>query len=349
MNYSTYELKFRKKALDSGYSENNIQICLNYAKSLIESGYPVIYNSSHFSTLVGYKRSYLKRAIYFTPYFYREFDILKKNGKRREIKEPLPSLKEIQNWILTNILYNSQVSKFAKAYLPKRTIIENVRFHKGQEKLLTIDINNFFPSITEKHVLSIFQNIGYPNRVAHMLSQLCCLEGSLPQGAPTSPQLSNLHMFTFDKVISNYCMKHKIRYTRYADDMAFSGKFNQTELLELLTSELSKIGLTINPNKTKLMSKNMRQVVTGIVVNEKLQVPKEKRKEIRQAIYFIEKFGLASHLEKINCSKANYLKHLLGLVNYVLYINPQDKEAKSQKDFLISLLKSTVANNVYKK
>jgi RNA-directed DNA polymerase len=349
MNYSTYEKKFRGKAIDAGYTEDKIQLCLNYAKKLIENDYPVIYNSSHLSALVGYKRSYIKRAIYFTDYFYRSFQISKKNGKKREIKEPLPSLKEIQQWILNFILYKVTVSKFAKAYIPNRKITDNVRFHKNQEQVICLDIKNFFPSIKATSIQNIFLNIGYSSRVAKILTNLSCLNGSLPQGAPTSPQLSNIYLYKFDKAISKYCIETKIRYTRYADDLAFSGKIEEEKLMTLVNQQLKELGLSLNDNKTKIMTQNMRQVVTGIVVNEKAQVPKEKRKELRQAIFYIEKYGLDSHLEKINCKKANYVKHLLGLVNYVLFINPNDMEAKKQKAFLLSIEKSTVAINVYKK
>ena len=349
MNYPTYETKFRKKAIDAGYSEDNIQKCLEYAKNLLDKGYPVIYNSSNLSALVGYKRSYIKRAVFFTDYFYRQFTIAKKNGKPRQIKEPLPSLKEIQLWILTNILYKSEVSKFAKAYLPEKSILDNVKYHKDQKKVICIDLDNFFPSIKEHHVLQMFINFGYSKRVSEVLSKLCCNNGSLPQGAPTSPQLSNIYLYNFDTTISKYCIDKKIRYTRYADDMTFSGQVNEDELFELLERELNSIDLKINERKTKIMTPNMRQVVTGVIVNKKLQVPLEKRKELRQAIYYIEKFGLTNHLAKINCSRGFYLKHLLGLVNYVLFINPDDNEAKLQKEFLISLIKSKPKTTVYKK
>lgn len=346
MNYSTYEQKFREKAIDSGYSEDNIHKCLRYAKPLIDKGFPVIYNTSNLAALVGYKRSYLKRAIYFTDYFYRKFSIVKKNGRLREISEPLPSLKEIQQWILENILYNATVSKFAKAYLPNKKITENVRFHKGQNKVMCLDVSDFFQSIKLESIITIFNKIGYSPRVSDTLGKLCCLQDCLPQGAPTSPQLSNIYMYKFDKSIADYCVENKIRYTRYADDLTFSGTFDHLKLLELVEEYLGKLDLAINPQKTKIMTREMRQVVTGIVVNDKIQVPKEKRKELRQAVYYIKKFGLSSHLQKINCTKGNYVKHLIGSVNYVLFINPNDDEALKQKEFLINLLKDKNTKNI---
>lgn len=338
MNYEVYEELFKAKANNEGYSQENIFRCLEYAKPLLEKNLPVIYNSSHLASLVGYKRSYLKRAIFFTEFFYRKFYVKKRNGKQREINEPLPSLKEIQYWILENILYNIDVSRFAKAYIPGKTLVENLKFHKNQPLVLCVDVENFFASIKESKVVEIFLTMGYSVRVANTLAKLCCLKGEIPQGAPTSPQLSNIFMVGFDKIISSYCVKKNIRYTRYADDLTFSGDFNTNEILALLKSELDELDLVFNEEKTKLMTKSMRQVVTGVVVNKKIQVPKEKRREIRRNIYYIRKFGLANHLMKIDCKKSNYLKHLLGQVNYVLFINPQDKEALSQKEFLLGLL-----------
>jgi RNA-directed DNA polymerase len=339
MNYNTYEKLFREKAVDSGYSEANILKCLDYAKVLIDRKLPVIYNSSNLAALVGYKRAYIKRAVHHPSYFYREFCIRKKNGKLRKIAEPLPSLKDIQMWILSTILYSVKNNKFSKAYTPKRTIIDNVKFHINQTKVICLDIKDFFTSIKENHVTSIFMNFGYSKRVSIVLSKLCCLNGCLPQGAPTSPQLSNIYMNNFDKEISKYCISKKIRYTRYADDITFSGDFDEKELFAFLKEQISIIEFTINPNKTKIMTKNMRQIVTGIVVNKAPQVPKEKRKEIRQSIYYIRQFGLNNHLERINCAKANYLKHLLGIVNYVLFVNPLDQEMIEYKKYLFLLIK----------
>src|ERR1700744_6085418 len=113
MTFDNYEKNFRKKASKSGYSEDDIQKCLKYAQPIIAKGLPVIYNTSNLAALVGYRKNYLKRAVLFTPYFYRKFFITKKAGKLREIKEPLPSLKDIQIWILNHILYAIHPSKFA--------------------------------------------------------------------------------------------------------------------------------------------------------------------------------------------------------------------------------------------
>jgi RNA-directed DNA polymerase len=138
MTYQYFETHFRDKAVKVGYSEENIIKCLNYAKPLIQKNLPVIFTTANLSSLVGYNKNYLKRAALFTPFFYRRFKIKKKNGSSREITEPLPSLKEIQIWILENILYHLPVSRYAKAYVRGRNILENVKYHRSKEVLLTL-------------------------------------------------------------------------------------------------------------------------------------------------------------------------------------------------------------------
>src|SRR5690349_12698955 len=114
MNFSNYEKVFRSKAIKSGFSEEETIACLEYAKPLIDQKLPVIYNTANLSALVGYKATYLKKAAKFTIYFYRKFSIKKSNGTLQQLSEPLPSLKEIQIWILENILQQIEVSKYAK-------------------------------------------------------------------------------------------------------------------------------------------------------------------------------------------------------------------------------------------
>jgi len=337
MTFEYYKKEFTREAIKSGFSDQNITDCLAYAEQLFASNVPVIYNTSHFSGLVGYKKNYLKRAALFTRFFYREFDILKKNGKKRKISEPLPSLKEIQIWILKNILYRIEVSKYAKAYIPKMSIKQNLIFHKGQQKVLALDIEDFFPSIKQEFVESLFYSFGYSKILSSLLAKLCCLAEALPQGAPTSPYLSNIYLKSADESISRFCRDKGIRYTRYSDDMTFSGDFNEIELIAYVKLVIGKLQLKINDKKTKLMTPNTRQTVTGIVVNEKLQVSFAKRNKIRQSVYYINKFGLDNHMLKVKIKKANYLAHLLGQINFILQINPTDQEFVEYKNFLQTL------------
>lgn len=325
----TYKKKFIKAALNSGYSNDNIDKCLNYAEILINNQLPVIYNLTHLSALVGYKKGYIIQAAVVSKYseaYYKYYKVRKKNGGERNILEPLPNLKDIQYWILRNILENISVSSFAKAYKKNLGLKDNLKFHKGQRKVLALDIKDFFPSIKRETIESIFLNLGYSVILSEYLSKLCCLNESLPQGAPTSPYISNIIMKEIDDVIGKYCIENNIRFTRYSDDMTFSGDFEVTALITFVKDVLGDAGFELNAEKQKLMLANERQFVTGVVVNEKVQLSKDDRRKIRQSMYFIQKFGFDNHVEHLGITKSNYINHLIGKIGFGIYLNPKDKD-----------------------
>jgi RNA-directed DNA polymerase len=336
-NQQLYEKKFTQKAFKNGFSSDYVRKCLSYANPLLEKNLPVVYNITHLSGLVGYDISYIKRAVKFQKYFYRKFEIEKRDGKKRTLYEPLPSLKEIQLWILNEVLYKLKVSRYAKAYVPKRSIKEHTIYHTDQPFVLTLDIKKFFNSIKFGSVELLFRNIGYSKKMSNLFTKLCFRDNELPQGAPTSPYISNLILNEFDSAVSNYCMENQIKFTRYADDLAFSGNLNAEEIEKLVIDELFKIGLELNDDKRKLMEPNQPQLISGIIVNKKAQLPKKVRNSLRNEMYYIKKFSLENHLERTKQKKANYRKHLLGRINYLLQINPRDKEFIEYRKFLHEL------------
>jgi len=325
MNWEKYQKEFTSKARHNHFRKEQIQQCLDYASALFNKRLPIIYDQNHLALLVGYKLQYLIKASNSPQLFYRTFTIPKKSAGTREIAEPLPSLKEIQKWILKKILNNCAFSNYAKAYISKTSIRDNARFHRGQEKVLSIDIKDFFGSIKYRKVYDVFRRLGYNKPVSTMLANLCCLDESLPQGAPTSPALSNLVAINIDKRIAGFSKKHVFRYTRYSDDLAFSGKFSVSLVINFVRNVLSSEKFSINENKIRLMHTHQRQEVTGIVTNEKLQVPRELRKKFRQEIYYIQKFGLDSHIERTQNTRSHYIRHLLGMANFIHFVNPKDE------------------------
>jgi RNA-directed DNA polymerase len=338
LDWQKYAKDFRRAAIENGFSNEYVESCLKYARPLNQRNLPVIYDQEHFSKLVGYKLDYVLAASHSTPKFYRVFNISKKQGGIREIAEPLPSLKEIQRWILDNILYTCKPSKFAKGFIPHISIRDNARFHRNQALVLSLDIKDFFPSIRIGRVYNFFRRLGYQSSVLYLLTHLCTLNRCLPQGAPTSPALSNLIVLRMDRRLSGFALKEKIRYTRYADDITFSGEFESGRIIKFVRKVVADEGLELNENKTRLMQRHKRQEVTGIVVNEKLQAPRHDRKELRKAIYFIEKYGLDSHIRHTQNFRSHYLKHLLGIANFFLFVNPKDKDAKRAIKLLYRLL-----------
>lgn len=271
---------------------------------------------------------------------YKIYKIKKRNGKYRTIYEPNSILKQIQKQILVNILNNKSISKYAKAYHKGIQLKDNAIFHINKEIILKLDIENFFENISFLDIYnSCFPIEYFPKSVGMILTYLCTYNNHLTQGSPTSPYISNLVMKEFDEELGNWCNLRNISYTRYSDDMTFSGQFNPSELIVKVRKMLYKLDLSLNNDKIRIIHKSSRQNVTGIVVNEKMQVNIKYRNKIRQKIYYIKKFGLSSHLKKcdINIKPKKYLNGLYGRILYVLQINETDKEFIKYKQFLEKL------------
>jgi RNA-directed DNA polymerase len=337
--WNSYRKRFKETALANGYTQEAISKYLKYAKHLHQQKLPIIYDQEHLSLLVGYKVQYLRNISNAQHFFYRAFQIPKKSGGKRTIEEPLPSLKEIQRWILDNILSKVTVSKYAKAFHKKRSIRSNAAYHQNKNCVLRIDVTDFFGSIKYEKVYKTFIALGYTEAVSTMLANLCTKDNKLPQGAPTSPALSNIIFLLADKRISAFAWKKGIHYTRYADDMTFSGDFEPGMVIKFVKSVLKDNDLQVNDKKTRVQKRHQRQIVTGITVNQKMKAPREMRRSLRQSVYYIEKYGLPSHLAKTENSRANHIRHLVGIANFILFIDPNDQEAKRYYELLLEYLK----------
>lgn len=271
---------------------------------------------------------------------YKIYKIKKRNGKYRTIYEPNLILKQIQKQILNNILNNKSISKYAKAYHKGIQLKDNAIPHINKEMILKLDIKDFFENISFLDIYnSCFPIEYFPKSVGMILTYLCTYDNHLTQGSPTSAYISNLVMKEFDEELGNWCNLRNISYTRYSDDMTFSGAFNPSELITKVRKMLYKLELELNNDKIHIVYKSSSQNVTGIVVNEKMQVNVKYRNKIRQEIYYIKKFGLSSHLKKcdINIDSKRYLNILYGRVLYVLQINENDKEFIKYRQFIENL------------
>lgn len=273
---------------------------------------------------------------------YKVFKIKKRNGKFRTIYEPNHTLKSIQRKILNNILNNKSISKYAKAYKKGISLRDNAVEHLNKNIILKLDIKDFFETINFIDIYNNCFSIEYfPKEIGMLLTYLCTYDDHLPQGSPTSSYISNLVMKEFDEYIGEFCDKNNISYTRYSDDLTFSGNFNPSVIIKKVRKNLLKLGLEINNSKTHIIKKGNRQTVTGIVVNEKIQISSDYRKEIRKQIYYIKKYGIKSHLQftNNNISEIEYLNSLYGKISYILLINNEDKEFIEYKNYINKLSK----------
>lgn len=341
MEFSVYRKKFIEAAKSEGKSEEYIDRCLCYAKPLLDRGLPVIFNAKHFSRLVGVKTEYLYIMANGSARFYRCFRIPKSNGQYRLISAPLPLLKDVQAFILENIICKIPCHPCAKAYIKGKSLKDNAKFHRSQDCLLKIDLKDYFPSLNSRQVYYLFVSLGYSKSLSGLLAGLCTLSNSLPQGAPTSPYLSNLLTTELDQQLFDFCQSNgALRYTRYADDISISGAFDAHEIIPQIYRIIRKNGLLPNAEKTHVLNRHVQQNVTGVVVNEKIQVPKKYRKRIRMEMHYIKTFGIAEHCARVEpqCSSEDYMMILLGRISYCLQINPKDNEMLGYKDALKSMM-----------
>lgn len=314
---------------------------LGYASRLYQKGLPIVFDRNHLAGLVGYKWELLRNIIHSQQKYYRTFYILKKNGGRRRLKEPYPSLKEIQNWIKDYVLKKCDISRFAKAYAPGRSIYENVRFHKNHPVVIKFDVEDFFGSINRWQVTSLFKKMGYNQELSEIFANLCCLDNCLPQGAPTSPYLSNIFAREIDERLSKYLWKRKLYYTRYSDDITISGNILNEQIPQIMSFckyLLSNYGLRLNDEKTKILRQHQKQYVTGVVVNDKISIDKKIKKKIRQHMFYIKKYGLESHMTHLQIKQQNYVYHLIGKIQWVLTIEKDNEEFKQYKEYMRELL-----------
>ena len=267
---------------------------------------------------------------------YHNVLIPKRDGSKRKLSVPDLILKSVQKSIAENILSQYPISSYAKAYKVGSNVQRNAQPHVGKKKILKLDIEGFFDHILYSQVKNIVfceEKFAEPIRV--LLTMLCYYKESLPQGAPTSPAITNIIMYDFDEAVGAFCSEKKIAYTRYCDDMTFSGDFDEGEVITFVKGELCKLGLFLKNRKTAVIPASKRQTVTGIVVNEKLNITKDYKKKIRQEMHYIQKFGLDGHVSRCKIAdKLQYVLSLRGRIAFVLQTTPNDSEFLEYKKIL---------------
>ena len=275
---------------------------------------------------------------------YHEKRIPKSDGGTRILSVPDKPLKSVQRAIADKLLAYEPVSVYAKAYKVGSSVRKNAACHVGKSKLLKLDIYKFFDSISYYSVKEkAFPKDKYSEKIRILLAMLCYKGDSLPQGAPTSPIISNIIMREFDERVGDWCLDRKIVYTRYCDDMTFSGDFDESAVIAFVSEGLKALGFILNEKKTRCIEKGSRKTVTGIVVNDKLNTSKDYRREIRQTMYYCLRFGVTEHINRTGStqSPSEFLNSLLGKVNYVLQITPENSEFLSYRYELLEMIKDS--------
>jgi RNA-directed DNA polymerase len=254
---------------------------------------------------------------------YKHYQLQKRNGGKRDILVPGYFLKMIQktlNFYLQGyylLLKPENSTGFViqpKQLKLESNIVQNANFHIGKKNILNIDLKDFFTSITAARVLELFQSKHFhfdPN-TAVALSLLTTYKGILPTGAPTSPVISNFICLNLDKDILDFCNSKNLTYSRYADDLTFSSQeFIDAEIKDQLIDIIKNHSFEVNKRKVHFKSSQSKQVVTGLIVNEKVNVDRAFIRKIRAMLHDWEKNGLYTA-----CSK-----HFNSSTNFMIYSN----------------------------
>lgn len=267
----------------------------------------------------------------------------KHDGTFRQLTVPDEALKRIQRAITQHLLAHMAVSPHATAYRFGGSIFRNAAPHTGKACVVKLDIRHFFDSI----LYSAVKDVAFPPEIFApplriLLTMLCYHRESLPQGAPSSPAITNLLLRSFDDAVGAWCDARAIAYTRYCDDMTFSGDcIDVPALLALVRPMLRAKGFFLNEAKTQVCRAGQRQSVTGLTVNERVGVPAAYRKRLRQELYYAQRFGIESHLRAkgIAAPPHKYLTHLLGQVNFVLQAPQANKAFLQHRAWLLEQLR----------
>jgi RNA-directed DNA polymerase len=314
-----------------------------------ENELPPLDSAKQLAEALGLTVAQLRRLAYHrdaaTVLNYRRFTIPKRDGSSRAIWAPMPRLKKAQHWILRNIVEKLLVHGSVHGFLPGRSTLTNAAAHADPKLVVKMDIKDFFPTVTLPRVKGVFRKAGYREEVATLLALLCTesprevveLEGKtyyvalgprcLPQGAPTSPALTNTLGLRLDRRLSGLAKKLGWRYTRYADDLTFSlppnhqGPPGVGVLLGSIRRVVEDEGFSVHPDKTAVARPGGRQKITGLVVNgsKSPRAPRVFRRRLRAAIHNRAMGKPAPAGESIST--------LVGMAAYVYMSDPERGKA----------------------
>ncbi|MBH0006593.1 reverse transcriptase family protein [Psychrobacter sp. SWN149] len=309
---------------------------------LIENKLPLLNKHTELADAVNLTVPQLKGLCYqrdvATNLAYSHFTIAKRNGTARQIWSPIPRLKFVQRWILNQVLNNLTTHDAAHGFVRGKSIVTNAAVHSNSELLIKLDVKDFFPSVSWRRVKGVFRHAGYQEQISTLLALLCTEaprqiikqdgvtyyvalgDRALPQGAPTSPALSNIVCLNLDRRLTGLADKIGLRYSRYADDLTFSlpvsnqksntaksdsdTKHNQLigQLLGSVNKILREEGFALNNDKTRVIRTGNQHNVTGMVVNGSgvPRVSRQIKRMLRAAVHNLESGGTLRADETLN-------------------------------------------------
>lgn len=334
-------------AEELGRSDEFIKETVEYAKKLQSQQLPVIFSTFHLCKLSRMPYSAVKEILNKREVFYKFYKIKKRTGGFRQIMSPFKDLANLQRFIAL-ILNNVNVHQTAYGFVKNRNIHQNASVHINAECILNIDLFKFFDTITEKRVYGLFKSLGYASNLCVDFAKISTValpseyynafsedemtlyrsvvrpnEAVLPQGAPTSPYISNLLCRKLDIRLVKLATKLGCKYSRYADDLTFSGSYKSLPYHSTLEQIINDEGFLLNNQKIRLYRKGKRQTVTGLTVSERAYVNRKFKDEVNRHVYACKKFGVAEHLQHEGIEQGFFKEWLLGKIMFINSVEPK--------------------------
>ncbi len=263
--------------------------CEAEVRRLVASGLPPAVSTITVSTLFGVSAEFVGAMIRAPQRYYRRFNI-RKGRKIRQIEAPKVALKIIQRWIGAHLAQATTLPSCVFGFVPGKTgVIEAAKMHCGAHWVYSLDLRNFFPNIAESRVVTALITRGYSPHAADLIARLCSLDGRLPQGSPASPVLSNLVFLETDNALQEIASAAGVRYSRYADDLVFSGRGDvPADLVEQIKTALVTHKWETAPEKEHLVKLPQRLKVHGLLVHGSTpRLTKGYRNRIRAYRYLL--------------------------------------------------------------
>ncbi len=283
----------------------------------------------------------LKKIWWYRGRMYSQFEIAKGSGKVRAISAPDLRLKIIQRKLVPLLQQLYWVRNPVHGFVPDRSVKTNAEAHGRRKFIVNLDLKDYFPTITENRIIGLIRSLGIDPRVSKIVARLCCHMNQLPQGASTSPILSNMICYRLDTDLLAIAKASRSIYTRYADDLTFSsyqpptslfaigvptaGKFSPELLAPELLSAISVNGFIVHPDKAHFADRNSRRMVTGVKINAGLNIDRRYVRNIRAVLHSIETLGLAAAQAKYDSKKGKgtLASHLRGKIAYLAHLKGQ--------------------------
>lgn len=353
---------FRRGARDAGRDDTSIEAAVSIAKAIKNASpdLPVIFSLSHLAHLVDVSPKYLRPIVDRMSDPYRHFRLRKKSGgtgskapkrKYRDIYAPHPHLMRTQRWIAQNILNALHPHPSSFGFAPESDMLDAATLHCGCSWLLKMDVSNFFESITERQAYHVYRACGYTALLSFQLARLSSRSldqkhyfhlresdlphpvaavGYLPQGAPTSPMLANLAVYSLDVRLKRISGDLGWKYSRYADDLAFStdqvvSRRDALKLRGIVEAALTGFGLSANHTKTRISPPGARKVLLGVLIDrEQPRLTRQFKDNIETHLYALnhEKIGVHAHRDSRGFTSTTGMRHhIRGLIAFAHHVD----------------------------